>query len=57
MINWLKIWFIKRHQTQFSSLMFRIRGSYFYVDYYGHLWRLEPTGQHDNPFIICLEKK
>ena len=57
MFKWFELWFLKRHRTKFAGNMFKIRGEYFYVDVWGHLWKLGPTYLHDMPFVITLENR
>lgn len=33
------------------------RGKYLYIDPYGQIWRIIPTGDSSNPLIITLLEK
>lgn len=41
-----------------GPIMFRMRGEYRFIDGYGTIWRVAPTGQPDMPLSIsCIERQ
>lgn len=37
--------------------MLNVYGEYLYIDPYGSIWRITPTGQHEIPLSISLYHK
>ena len=56
-MSMLKAWIIRalyRWSGCTGPLMMRCQDDYFYLDGYGRVWRIRPTWDRDDPFVVSL---
>lgn len=49
--------FLSIFRVKQGPLMFQVREEYWFIDYYGQIWVIRYTGQHDIPFSISIHQK